>query len=85
MSEADAAINSARISESWEIMMRLCQYVENLAGAKSLCDAINGEAIPFSPEASAEIIHLESNLSAFKKSVADIGDLAEKTASNDGK
>ena len=82
MSANDADFNSGRISESWEIMMRICRYIENLAAGGTLCDKAKGAAIAFSPEALAEIVHLEANLQAFKNSVAVIGDLAEKSASN---
>lgn len=81
MSKSDSAFNSARVAECWEIMNRLCLYVENLAAVATLVDDQNGEAICFSPEALAEITHLESNMSEFKKSVAAIGILAEKSAS----
>lgn len=81
MPKGDAAFNAARISESWEIMRRLCLHVENLATVDTLCDDNYRDAILFSPETSAEITHLESNLSAFRKSVDSVGNLAEKSAS----
>lgn len=78
----DADFNSGRISETWEIMMRICLYIENLAAGGTLFDKLKGDAILFSPETSAEIVHLEANLEAFKNSVAALGNLAEKSASN---
>lgn len=82
MAANDADFNSGRISESWEIMARICLYIENLAAGETLCDKSKGDAISFSPEASAEIAHLEANLEALKNSIAIIGNLAEKSASN---
>lgn len=78
----NAKFNSDRISESWEIMMRICRYIENLADSGTLYDKSGNSAIAFSPEASAEITHLEANLEALKNSVSTVGDLAEKAASN---
>ena len=80
--ENNAEFNSGRISESWEIMMRICRYIENLADNGTLYDKSGDRAIAFSPEASAEITHLEANLEALKVSVSAVGDLAEKAASN---
>lgn len=76
-----AEFDSTRMSEGWEIMRRLCLFIENLASSPSLCDKKRNEAILFSPEASAEIVHLEANLDALKECIANIGNLAEKSAS----